>query len=77
MSIIDNIRYCGRTLSPELLERELKGIVGFKLTVTDIQAAYKMSQNRNDRDYANIITQLHQETSPEAHQVAQEMKKLR
>lgn len=65
------------TLSPELLERELKGIVGFKLIVTDIQAAYKLSQNRNDKDYANIITQLHQETSPEAHQVAQEMKKLR
>ena len=65
------------TLSPELLERELKGIVGFKLIVTDIQAAYKMSQNRNDKDYANILTQLYQETSPEAHQVAQEMKKLR
>lgn len=65
------------TLSPELLELELKGIVGFKLIVTDIQAAYKLSQNRNDKDYANIITQLHQETSPEAHQVAQEMKKLR
>lgn len=65
------------TLSPELLERELKGIVGFKLIVTDIQAAYKLSQNRNDKDYANILTQLHQETSPEAHQVAQEMKKLR
>ena len=36
-----------------------------------------MSQNRNDKDYANIITQLHQETSAEAHRVAQEMKKLR
>lgn len=65
------------TLSPELLERELKGIVGFKLTVTDIQAAYKMSQNRNDKDYANIITQLHKEPTADAHQVAQEMKKLR
>ncbi|MFJ7827455.1 FMN-binding negative transcriptional regulator [Psychrobacillus sp. NPDC096623] len=65
------------TLSPELLERELKGIVGFKLNVTDIQAAYKMSQNRNDKDYASIITQLHQESSADAHHVAQEMKKLR
>lgn len=65
------------TLSPELLARELKGIVGFKLKVTDIQAAYKLSQNRNEKDYANIITQLQQESSPDAHQVAQEMKKLR
>ena len=65
------------TLSPELIERELKGIVGFKLNVTDIQAAYKMSQNRNDEDYANIITQLQQESTPDANHVAQEMKKLR
>jgi len=65
------------TLSPELLERELKGIVGFKLNVTEIQAAYKMSQNRNDKDYANIITELGKESSSDAQEVAQEMKKLR
>jgi transcriptional regulator len=45
-------------LSPELLEGELKGIVGFKIKVEEIQAAYKLSQNRNETDYRNIINHL-------------------
>lgn len=65
------------TISPELLEREIKGIVGFTVEATDIQAAYKMSQNRKDYDYANIITQLQHEPETEATLVAEEMKKLR
>ena len=40
-------------LSPQLLESELKGIVGFKIKVGEIQAAYKLSQNRNETDYIN------------------------
>lgn len=38
-------------LSPSLLDKEIKGIVGFKVKVNEIQAAYKMSQNRSDTDY--------------------------
>lgn len=64
-------------LSPSLLEKELKGIVGFKIKVNEIQAAYKMSQNRNDTDYRNIVDQLQQEGIPAAAQMADEMKKLR
>ena len=41
-------------LSPDLLEKELKGIVGFNFQVQEIQAAYKMSQNRNEKDYRAI-----------------------
>lgn len=65
------------TLSPELLESEIKGIVGFKIEATEVQAAYKMSQNRKDHDYANIITQLKNEPVDGASQVAAEMEKLR
>lgn len=64
-------------LSTSLLEKELKGIVGFKIKVNEIQAAYKMSQNRNDTDYANIVDQLEQEEIPAAAQMADEMKKRR
>ena len=42
-------------LSPQLLESELKGIVGFKIKVGEIQAAYKLSQNRNEEDYATSL----------------------
>ncbi|WP_195258891.1 FMN-binding negative transcriptional regulator [Bacillus paralicheniformis] len=62
-------------LSPQLLERQLKAIVGFKIKVEDIQAAYKLSQNRNDKDYMNIIDQLQNEGDPNAEQLAAVMKK--
>ncbi|MCJ2148579.1 FMN-binding negative transcriptional regulator [Bacillus paralicheniformis] len=62
-------------LSPQLLENQLKAIVGFKIRVEDIQAAYKLSQNRNDTDYMNIIGQLQNEGDPNAEQLAAVMKK--
>lgn len=64
-------------LSPSLLEKEIKGIVGFKIKVGEIQAAYKLSQNRNENDYANIIEQLHNEENPDSKQLAEVMEKKR
>lgn len=64
-------------LSPELLESQLKGIVGFKIKIEEIQAAYKLSQNRNEKDYINIINQLKNEGNPYSEQIADEMEKLK
>ncbi|WP_374967374.1 FMN-binding negative transcriptional regulator [Lysinibacillus sp. RS5] len=63
--------------SPQLLERELKGIVGFKIKVQEVQAAYKLSQNRNEEDYRNIIDQLQKEEDVNSHQLAEAMKKIK
>ena len=63
------------TLSSELLEKELKGIVGFKIKVNEIQAAYKLSQNRNKKDFRNIIEQLRYEGNQKSEQIAKEMDK--
>ncbi|MDN7247142.1 FMN-binding negative transcriptional regulator [Planococcus shenhongbingii] len=60
-------------LSPSLLEKELKGIVGFKIQVKEIQAANKLSQNRNEEDYQNIVTKLYEENDVNSHQVAKVM----
>lgn len=65
------------TVTPSLLEREIKGIVGFVVDATEVQAAYKMSQNRNAHDYANIVEQLRKEPENGATQVAEEMNRLR
>lgn len=62
-------------LSPSLLEKELKGIVGFKIKVGEIQAAYKMSQNRSETDYQNIIDQLQNEGNSDSRQLAEQMQK--
>lgn len=60
-------------LSPSLLEKELKGIVGFKIKVREVQAAYKLSQNRNERDYITITEQLKKEGNPDSKQMAELM----
>jgi transcriptional regulator len=65
------------TLSSEILEKELKGIVGFKIHVTEVQAASKMSQNRNETDYRNIIDHLKKEENVNSSQVAEAMDRKR
>ncbi|MCS5503097.1 FMN-binding negative transcriptional regulator [Lysinibacillus sp. A4] len=64
-------------LSPELLQQEMKGIKGFKIKVEEVQAAYKLSQNRSASDYANIIKELYKEENPHADALAEAMKKNR
>lgn len=56
-------------------KKQIKGIVGFKIKIEEVQAAYKLSQNRSDKDYHNIIDQLQKEENVHAHQVAKVMKK--
>ena len=62
------------TFDPKLLETEMKGIVGFKIEVTSIQAAAKMSQNRSDTDYKNIVAELEKSDDQGETQVAQWMR---
>lgn len=45
-------------MSPKTL-RQVKGVVGFKIKITDIQAAYKLSQTRQE-DHKAIIQELNQ-----------------
>ena len=63
------------TLSPELLEQELKGTVGFKIKISDIHAAYKLSQNRNQRDFQSIMERLRHEGKSKSAEIAKEMEK--
>ncbi len=63
-------------MNPELVHREMKGIVGFEIIINDLQAAYKLSQNRNERDYDNIIDELSKNSSdPNSIGIAEEMRK--
>lgn len=63
-------------LSPQLLEKQLKGIIGFKIKVQEIQAANKLSQNRNEQDYHNIVNKLYEEKDLNSQQMAQLMEKV-
>lgn len=65
------------TFHPESLEKQMKGIVGFEIEVTSIQAAAKMSQNRNDTDYKSIVTELEKSNEQGDNQVAEWLRKQR
>ncbi len=45
-------------LSPEYVGQMMKAIVAFEIEVTDLQHVFKMSQNRNEASYDNIIKKL-------------------
>jgi transcriptional regulator len=65
------------TLDPKLLESEMKGIVGFRIEITSIEAAAKMSQNRKDTDYKKIVTELEKSDGQGEIQVAEWMREQR
>ncbi|MCM2991235.1 hypothetical protein M3580_18755 [Bacillus safensis] len=43
----------------------MKGILGFKFIIDEVQAAFKLSQNRHERNYAHIIEKLEAEEEVE------------
>ena len=55
-------------------KKQIKGIVGFKIKIQEVQAAYKLSQNRNEADYQNIIDKLYEEKDLNSQQLADVMK---
>lgn len=57
--------------------REAKGIFGFEIEIDEIQATKKLSQNRDDHNYKNIISELEKSENPQAIAVAKEMSKCR
>lgn len=61
-------------MSPKTL-RQINGIVGFSIKISEIQAAYKLSQNRNTSDYHRIVNELDNNGHLGSSEVATEMKK--
>jgi transcriptional regulator len=57
------------------LNADLRGIVGFQILIEDIQAAYKLSQNRDEQSFHQVIGQLKQGDEVERN-VAAEMGKV-
>lgn len=65
------------TLPQDFVAKEIKGIVAFQIEVTKIEANYKLSQNRNDEDYQNIVEMLEEREDEMSHEVAEAMKSNR
>ncbi|HEX6227816.1 MAG TPA: FMN-binding negative transcriptional regulator [Chryseolinea sp.] len=62
-------------MSPSYLRQSMQGLVGFEITITAIEAAYKLSQNRDQKNHAQIINELDARKDTGSRQIAAEMKK--
>jgi transcriptional regulator len=64
-------------MSVESVKKEIRGIIGFEITLDDVQAKAKLSQNRKDVDYQHIVEELEKTNDGQAHEVARQMKEIR
>ncbi len=55
--------------------RQASGIVAFEIEIESIEAVKKMSQNRNEKDFGNIISELEKIENANSKEVANVMKK--
>ena len=69
--------YKMETLPQDFVEKEIKGVMAFQIEVTGIEANYKLSQNRNEEDYWNIVSHLDGREDELSHGVAEAMKQQR
>lgn len=56
---------------------EIRGIVAFEIEIEEIQAIHKLSQNRDNKNYDNIVSELKNTENSQAIGVANEMLKYR
>lgn len=57
--------------------RQIRGVVGFEIAITSIHAAKKMSQNRDDKNHAAVVSRLRENGSTQDKAVADEMENIR
>ncbi len=65
------------TLPQDFVAKEIKGVVAFQIEVTRFDANYKLSQNRDNEDYQNIIANLEGREDEMSHGVAEAMRNKR
>lgn len=64
-------------LPQDFAKKEMNGTVGFAMNVTRVDAGYKLSQNRNEHDYDNVIMELQKRTDDNSLTVVQAMQEKR
>jgi transcriptional regulator len=72
-----NTGYDLESLPSDFVEKEMKGVAGFALEVTRIDAASKLSQNRDDESYACIVRELEGRGDDASGEIAREMRTRR
>lgn len=61
-------------LSDDYIDKHLKAIAGFEITVTHLEGVFKLSQNHSQRDRESIAKHLSQSDDLQAQEIAKQMK---
>ena len=69
--------YRVETLPEPFVEKEMRGIVGFRIRVTRMEARFKLSQNRDDQDHATIVRELERRGDEDSMAIARAMRAAR
>ena len=70
---IGDHKYTLESLPADFLESQMRGIVVFEILVDEIQANFKLSQNRDAKNYDNVIKESSKSDDQKAQGVAQVM----
>jgi transcriptional regulator len=62
-------------LPESVVEPQIKRIFGFEICIAKVEAADKLSQNRNKEDHANIISELKKKGDAQSRSIAEAMLK--
>ena len=62
---------------PVAVQNQINGIVGFEIQINRKEASFKLSQNRNEEDFMNIITELKNSGNSQAIQLAEIMEQIK
>ncbi len=69
--------YQMKDLPADYLESQMQAVAGFVMPVSELSAAWKLSQNREQEDYDNIIRELQERGDENSAAVAAEMQARR
>ena len=75
----ENTQKCPMTVEKmgrEYVAKEMKGAFGLKILPKEIHIAQKLSQNRNEKDFQNIIVNLEDSNDFNSKKIAEKMKNL-
>ena len=61
-------------LPQDFVMSQMKGTIGFQIQVARLEAGFKLSQNRDDEDHRNIISELEKRSDDLSHGVANAMR---
>lgn len=64
-------------LSEDYLQAGISAIAGFEMKVEELYPIFKLSQNRDDKSYQNIVYMLEAQEDSGSHDIALEMRKRR